>query len=111
MKILPNRDSAVSVAKPYVVKRGRIADSPKDTLESAMTSRSEITETCSFCGNTTPAGENTRNQEIALQLSILLDWIDAHQTTLFLECCKCENNGDLCEFHAMLYDAKKAIKS
>lgn len=44
--------------------------------------------------------------ELIQQLTIACEWLEtqAHKY------CKCENNGDYCEFHNMLADAKEALK-
>jgi len=46
------------------------------------------------------------NAELVLQLGILVAWAEGFA----VKYCRCENNGDYCEFHSMLADAKKALQ-
>ena len=43
-------------------------------------------------------------KELRLQLGILAEYLEKHGI------CRCENNGDYCEFHEMLHNAKLALK-
>jgi len=47
-----------------------------------------------------------RNSELLLQVEILTDYLEPMSEKL----CRCENNGDYCDFHAMLEDAKTSMK-
>ena len=44
--------------------------------------------------------------ELLLQVEILTDYLQPMGEKL----CRCENNGDYCDFHAMLADAKTSMK-
>ena len=57
-------------------------------------------------GGKKPFKKPSFNVELMLQMTIVTDWLEAHAH----EYCKCENNGDYCEFHSMLADAKGALK-
>lgn len=46
------------------------------------------------------------NLELIAQLTILCDWVEK----LNVKYCRCENNGDLCDFHEMLAQAREALK-
>jgi hypothetical protein len=49
-------------------------------------------------------GLKRRLEETQLHLVILTDYLEKHGL------CRCENNGDYCEFHEMLFNAKQALK-
>lgn len=46
------------------------------------------------------------NVELALQLGIMVEWAEGFS----VKYCRCVNNGDYCEFHEMLAQAKEALK-
>jgi vacuolar-type H+-ATPase subunit E/Vma4 len=47
-----------------------------------------------------------QRSELLLQVEILTSYLQPMGEKL----CRCENNGDYCDFHAMLADAKTSMK-
>jgi vacuolar-type H+-ATPase subunit E/Vma4 len=47
-----------------------------------------------------------QRQELLLQVEILTSYLEPMSEKL----CRCSNNSDYCDFHAMLADAKTSMK-
>lgn len=70
-------------------------------------SEKNLSESLDRLGRTALGIMEQRN-EARLQLSILLEFLD--KPAMAINHCKCENNGDYCDFHEMLLNAKIALR-
>lgn len=69
-----------------------------------MTTSKELSESIDKFGETALAIKRERD-EAFLWLGDLVEFLEKHSTTY----CQCVNNGDYCDFHEMLYNAKQAL--